>query len=319
MLPAQSVPDTLFWERRAITSPPAADESRVRIGVWDSGVDTSLFRGALARENGRALLRGYDAFKRRQDLPLARIDSARAARRDELNASLMALDDLDGGVDSPAARALAVRLGTMSGGDSSRFFEEVGEWTGYIHGTSVADVALRGNPRAELLIARMEWWHGTPPVPCWSYELARREAASIADLLTFLVQNGARVVNMSWARASASYRSNLRACAPEMPADERERLVQFSVDTVRSVLRYGMAAAPQVLFVASAGNEGQSLEKADQATRFSLPNFLLIGALNRAGEYFDLSNSGTDVTLYANGERVPSALPGGMVSYGSGT
>ncbi|HRP08690.1 MAG TPA: S8 family serine peptidase, partial [Gemmatimonadales bacterium] len=145
------------------------------------------------------------------------------------------------------------------------------------------------------------------------------EAESIADLLTFLRDNGARVVNMSWGRARSSYLGNLNACAPEMPEAEKQALAQYTVDTIRAVLRSGMMQSPDILFVGAAGNAGKALAEADQATRFSLPNFILVGAVDQRGAQVDFTNTGREVTLYANGERVPARLPGGLISFPSGT
>ena len=63
------------------------------------------------------------------------------------------------------------------------------------------------------------------------------------DLLTWLVASGARVVNMSWGRFEGSYRRNLEDCAPAMSDANRRTLARYTVDTIRAVLRAGIAAA----------------------------------------------------------------------------
>lgn len=309
-----------FWAARDITIPFTDTAEQIRIGVWDSGVDTMLFVDRLARDSeGRALIRGYDSFKQRQDTPMEVLPPSLLARRDELNDVTLALDDLDTDVDSPLARALKARMDTMSDSAMQAGMDDAERWAGYTHGTSVADAALAGNGAGEIVVARMEWWHGSPPVPCWSREMAAREAASIADLLAFLVESGARVVNMSWGRHERSYLRNLEQCAPAMTERERLAIARYSVDTIRAVLRAGMERAPHVLFVGAAGNEGQSVAASNPATRLLLPNFLLVGAVDSAGNLADFSNVGSDVALYANGWRVPVRLPGGVQSFGTGT
>lgn len=309
-----------FWAARDIQVPALPSAAKLRIGIWDSGVDTTLFSGQIAQSaSGQDLIRGYNAFKLRQDTPTATLPASVSMPQAELNRVLQAFDDLDSNSDSPQARALSQRLKQQTPEEKAAFDDVVGRYSGYSHGTAVADIALAGLKHVEILIARMEWWHGSPPVPCWTRELADREAASISDQLGFLVENKARVVNMSWVRAEGAYLGNLEKCFPGTPIEERRALARYTVDTIRSALRAGMAAAPEVLFVGASGNAGTTVLEANPATRFSLPNFLLVGAVDRNGAATDWTNTGPEVTLYANGDRVPARLPGGALSYPSGT
>lgn len=316
----EAEPEATFWVERAAPPVDTTRAPRIRIGIWDSGVDTALFEDRLARDaQGAVLLRGYDAFKQRQDTAMAVLPEHLRGREAELGAILRAFDDRDSGLDSPEAQALAARMTQQTPEEAAAFDDAVGRWSGYVHGTGVADIAVAGNPHVEILVARMEWWHGDPPVPCWTRELADREAASIRDLLQFLVDHGARVVNMSWGRAERAYLGNLGACAPQMPEAERSALARYTVERIREVLQQGMAAAPQVLFVGAAGNFGKDLEAENPATRFSLPNFLMVGAVDRKGDATAWTNTGPEITLYANGDRVPARLPDGQLSFPSGT
>jgi len=61
------------------------------------------------------------------------------------------------------------------------------------------------------------------------------------------------------------------------------------------------------------------LEAANPATRFERPNFILVGAVDSSGALADYSNKGSEVAIYANGDRVPARLPGGMQSFPTGT
>ena len=110
-------------------------------------------------------------------------------RRDDLNASMILDTDAYDKVLTDETKAkykdLIDRTAKLSDEQNKIFSDGVERWGGYTHGTAVADVAIAGNAMAEIVIARMEWWHGKPPVPCWSKELADREAESISDLLSF--------------------------------------------------------------------------------------------------------------------------------------
>lgn len=312
--------ETSFWASRDAKIGATDNTLKIRIAIWDSGVQTSLFADQIARNaDGVIILRGYDAFKNRQDTAMAVLPEAVLKRQDELNGILRALDDRDSGVDSPAAKAISERLKKQTPAEAAEFDDVVGRWSGYVHGTGVADIAVAGNPHVEIIVARMEWWHGSPPVPCWTYELADREADSIRDQLQFLVESGARVVNMSWGRAERAYLSNLKECAPDMPEVARLKLARYTVEKIRTVLINGIAAAPRVLFVGAAGNAGSDMKTANPATLFALPNFLLVGAVDRNGVATAWTNTGPEVTLYANGDRVPARLPDGGPSFPSGT
>jgi Subtilase family len=259
-----------FWASRDAKIGTTVDASKVRIAIWDSGVDTSLFPNQVARNaDGEIILSGYDAFKNRQDTALAVLPEAVLKRQSELNEILRALDDRDSGVDSPAAKAIAKRLKKQTPAEAAEFDDVMGRWSGYVHGTGVADIALAGNPHAEFIIARMQWWHGSPPVPCWTRELADREADSIRDQLQFLVENGARVVNMSWGRAERAYLSNLKECATDMPESGRLKLARYTVAAIRAALIKGMESAPNVLFVGASGNAGSDMKTANPATLFA--------------------------------------------------
>lgn len=309
-----------FWASRDVTIPVGLSVPVVRIGIWDSGVDLSLFDGQIATgADGKPLVRGYDAFKQRQDTPMAVLPPKLQDRQDELNKDLTAFDDMDSAIKSPVASQMNVRLKSMSKEARAEFMQDIGRWSGFVHGTAVADIALRGHGRAEAVVARMEWWHGSPPVPCWTRELADREAVSIRDLLNFLVGSGARVVNMSWGRFETSYIRNLQECAPKMSEEERKSLASYTVERIRGELQAGMAAAPNVLFVGAAGNSGSSLTTENPATRFTLPNFIIVGAVDASGALADYSNKGSEISIYANGYRVPARLPGGLLSFPTGT
>jgi len=61
------------------------------------------------------------------------------------------------------------------------------------------------------------------------------------------------------------------------------------------------------------------MEAENPATRFSLPNFLIVGAVKRRGAKTAFTNTGPEVGLYANGDGVAARLVGGTRSHVSGT
>jgi subtilisin family serine protease len=80
-----------------------------------------------------------------------------------------------------------------------------------------------------------------------------------------------------------------------------------------------MVAAPNILFVAAAGNDDADVKFGDVVpASFDLPNLITVGAVDRAGDEAALSSYGK-IDVYANGIEVPSRVPGGMVIPVSGT
>jgi subtilisin family serine protease len=81
-----------------------------------------------------------------------------------------------------------------------------------------------------------------------------------------------------------------------------------------------MAGAPQMLFVAAAGNENQDASFAESTPAdIVLPNLLTVGAVDRAGDEASFTSYGRTVRLHANGYQVDSVLPGGTRVALSGT
>ena len=67
-------------------------------------------------------------------------------------------------IDSPAATALQARFATLAPADVSAFLRELAICARiYAHGTHVAGIALRGNPAARLVVARMTFDYKTIP------------------------------------------------------------------------------------------------------------------------------------------------------------
>jgi subtilisin family serine protease len=80
-----------------------------------------------------------------------------------------------------------------------------------------------------------------------------------------------------------------------------------------------IAGAPDILFVAAAGNEDADNRFSEVIpASFDLPNLITAGAVDRAGDEAAFTSYGA-VHVYANGYEVPSVVPGGEVLAFSGT
>ena len=80
----------------------------------------------------------------------------------------------------------------------------------------------------------------------------------------------------------------------------------------RDALKAAFASAPEILFVAGAGNEDNNADFVEYIPAgFELPNLITAGAVDQAGEETSFSSFGRTVVVHANGFEVDSFIPGG--------
>jgi subtilisin family serine protease len=96
-------------------------------------------------------------------------------------------------------------------------------------------------------------------------------------------------------------------------------LAQRLFDIAADALREAIAGAPDILFVAAAGNEDEDNRFVESApASFDLPNLITAAAVDRGGDEAAFTSYGK-AEVYANGYEVESYLPGGERSALSGT
>ena len=309
-----------IWNARSVVLAATDKLTPVLIGVWDSGLDTSMFSANLARDpRGQALVMGFDQYLRPANTPMAKLPRELLDRQAEMSRLFRGLGDMDANIDSPDAKYTRDRMANLSPDSAALYEDWQNQWNGYSHGTAVASVAVAENPAARIVLGRMEFTHANIPDPCPSRAGANREATVLARMLTYFRNNHVRVVNMSWGRPESGFLSELDRCAPALPVAERAAIARYAVDTLRRAMISGIKASPNVLFVASAGNAGNNTEFNDFALRIDLPNMLLVGAVDRAGDEASWTNTGPLVRLYANGYLVETRVPGNNRELSSGT
>lgn len=320
-LAAHKVEKPDIWAARDAALEPGKPYAPIVIAVWDSGVDTSIFKQQVVRDaKGAPVLIGFDKYANPTNTELQVLTPAMQARVPAMKARSKGFSDLQSNVDSPEAAEVKQLISTLPREKYKPTIEELILAGNYTHGTHVAGIAMQGNPYARLLVARMEFGNTLIPDPCPSLEQTRKDAKSYAETVDFLKRNKARVVNMSWGGSVNAIENDLELCGIGKTQEERKKLAREYFDISKQALEKAFASAPEILFITAAGNSNQNASFAEDAPAdIVLPNLLTVGAVDKAGDEASFTSYGPTVKVHANGYQVESYLPGGdRVAY-SGT
>ena len=116
---------------------------------------------------------------------------------------------------------------------------------------------------------------------------------------------------MSWRYGPGFFESALAFHGVGKDGEERKKLAQQLFDIERDALKAAFQSAPEILFVAGAGNEDNSADFVEYIPAgFELPNLITAGAVDQAGEETSFSTFGKTVVVHANGFEVDSVIPG---------
>ncbi|MEO8848369.1 MAG: S8 family serine peptidase [Casimicrobiaceae bacterium] len=319
-LAAHKVDKPDIWAQRDVALNAGAPGTPVTIAIWDSGVDTALFPGRVVMDEGKPALVAFDKYSEPSNAALAPFPPEMRRRISALKSRVKGFSDLQSNIDSPEATAVKKELSTLAPAAVRSTIEEISMTANYLHGTHVAGIAVAGNPFARLLVARIEFGYKMLPDPCPSQELTDKDARNAQTTVDYMKAHGVKVVNMSWGGNVTQEEKELELCAIGKDADERKAIARKYFDASKDALTRAMASAPGILFVAAAGNENadSSFNESIPAA-IVLPNLLVVGAVDQAGDEASFTSYGPTVKVHADGYQVESVIPGGDRLKESGT
>jgi subtilisin family serine protease len=145
-------------------------------------------------------------------------------------------------------------------------------------------------------------------------------AKECMDNINYFKEHGVRVVNMSWGGTQKDYESALEANGIGKDSEERANLAKEMFNIAYEGISNAIKSAPGILFVAAAGNSNDNVEfSKSYPASLGLPNLIVAGAVDQAGDFASFTSTGKSVDVYSDGFEVESFVPGGKRMKLSGT
>ena len=317
-----------------VTLAPTDKASPVIVGIWDSGVDVSLFSGKLWENPGEKAdgkdndgngftddVNGiaFDMQMKRTSGLLCPIDEMKSPLELVMKYT-KGVSDSQAGVDSADAKAFREYIKGLKADEVQSFLEDLGLYGNYSHGTHVAGIASEGNPFARILGVRLTFDFKTIPRYDMNIGTAEAWASSFRDTVAFMKKAGVRVVNMSWGLSRKDIEEMIEQRAAIKDPKERAEMSRKVFAIMINAMTEAMRSAPEILFVPAAGNsDNDNVFSEMMPTGIDLPNVLTIGAIDSSGKPTSFTTFGKGVSIYANGFEVESYVPGGKRFKYSGT
>ncbi len=322
------------WSGHLVTLAPTDKATPVVVAIWDSGVDVSLYSDRLWT-NPNEVVNGKDDDKNgfvddvhgiaydvksdpTPDLlhPLTELKSDKELVTSHMKGAL----DSGAGIDSPEATAFKKYVSTLKPDQVTPFVEDMGLFGNYCHGTHVAGIASEGDPFIRLLPIRITFDFHQIPTITPSVQQQEKEAKATLDSVAYMRKAGVRVCNMSWGGSRKEVEKALEVKGVGKTPEERAALSRQLFKIEHDALEQAMKSAPEILFVAAAGNSDNDNQFDELIpSGLNLPNMITIGAVDQGGKPTDFTTFGKNVSLYANGFEVESYIPGGKRMKFSGT
>ena len=320
---AHNVEKPDIWAAREVTLTASDKLTPVRIGIWDSGVDTALYPKQLFTDpapgdfgsHGLA----YDVNGKLFKADLQPLSPAQTSTYPSVLQREQGFDDLENGIDSPAAAETQKYFSTTPPEQLATFLKQMTFLGQYMHGTHVAGIAVRGNPAARLVV--LQFNDALPELPfAPTVEWANQFKVDFLQLGHYVRDHNVRVVNMSWGDSQSEIEQWLTRTSAEKDPDVRKKQALEIYQIWKEAVEDAIKSAPGTLFVCAAGNSDSNPNfLGDVPASLQLPNLITVGAVDQAGDETSFSSHGKTVLLDADGYRVESYVPGGTRLRFSGT
>jgi subtilisin family serine protease len=312
-----------IWAAREATLTNGQALTPVLVGIWDSGIDVTLFPGQLFDDpiptaSGTHGL-AFDDYGGPSTSWLHPLTPEQQRIYPETRDDIKGRLDIEEGNDSPEAVALEKKLKTLSPDQLHQLDEIEKAVDHYMHGTHCAGIAVRGNPAARLVVARFNDQLPDLPFPP-TVEWARRMGADFRQMSDYFRTRNVRVVNMSWGDDRQEFEAWLSKTGGGADPVERKKRADELFSIWREAVETAIRGAPNTLFITAAGNSDSNTGfTEDVPSSLRLPNLIAVGAVNQAGDETSFTSYGDSVAVHADGYDVESFVPGGARLKLSGT
>lgn len=312
-----------IWPAREVTLVKGRHTRPVLVGIWDSGVDVTVFPQQLYTDPKPTASGTHGlAFDDRGGPSRSWLHPLTPQERTsypEILELIRGMNDLREGIDSEAAEAAVKKYTALSVEQVHQLNEKMKVIGYYMHGTHCAGIAVRGNPAARLVVARFN--DQLPDLPfAPTDEWARRLGSDFKQMADYFRTRHVRVVNMSWGDEPQEFEVWLSKTGGGADPAERKKRAAELYAIWRHAIEAAIQSAPGTLFITAAGNSDSDpgfME--DVPASLHLPNLITVGAVNQAGDETSFTSSGDMVVVHADGYHVESFVPGGARLKLSGT
>lgn len=320
---------TNIWTNRTVILTNEQKLAPVIIAIWDTGVDPTVFPNQMfvnrkEKANGKdndgngfasdVHGIGFDEKGKFTPAPLFAPFDADLKHFPEWIKERHLDEQLSAGIDTEETRAFKLKLQSETSAQTIEKMRLYNVFSTYKHGTAVAGIALAGNPAARIMNARSTWrdQSGQPDSVHTNEQWARAFAGSVKAFVDYFKKHNVRVVNMSWSMTRGGIERNLEIYEPKTSASQRRIAADKSFAIIKNALVETFRNAPDILFVAVAGNDNNNADFNEGVpSSLELPNLITVGAVDASGAAANFTSFGKTVTLYAQGVDVESVNPGG--------